>query len=107
MLGYEELKMNSRQFLSLTSLTSEEFEYLISAFGQANLKTYPALKTMRSKSRKRKAGAGRKDLLDGIEQKLLFASHIRKATHYNLSWADCLGSVKDEQMSGFIGICRS
>lgn len=78
MLTYEELKTNARKFLSLTSLTPEEFEDLLPAFERAYLKKYPASKTMSGKSRKRKAGAGRKGSLDGIEQKLLFALVYQK-----------------------------
>jgi hypothetical protein len=37
MLSYEELKANPRKFLSLTSLTPEEFADLLPAFEQALL----------------------------------------------------------------------
>jgi len=78
MLTYEELKTKPRKFLSLTSLTPKEFEDLVPVFERAYLKTYPASKTMTGKSRKRKAGAGRKGSLESIEQKLLFALVYQK-----------------------------
>jgi hypothetical protein len=76
---YEELKTNPRKFLSLTSLTPEEFEGLLPAFEQAYLKTYPPSRTVSGKSRKRQAGAGRKGSLNSIEQKLLFALVYQKS----------------------------
>ncbi len=78
MLIYEELKTKPRKFLSLTSLTPDEFEDLLPAFEGAYLKKYPVSKTMAGKSRRRKAGAGRKGSLDRIEQKLLFALVYQK-----------------------------
>jgi len=78
MLRYEELKTNPRKFLSLTSLTPDEFEDLLPALERAYLKGYPASKTMAGKTRTRKAGAGRKGSLDSIEQKLLFALVYQK-----------------------------
>lgn len=72
MLTYAELKTNARKFLSLTSLTPEEFEDLLPVFERAYLKRYPVSKTRAGKTRKRKAGAGRKGSLERIEQKLLF-----------------------------------
>jgi hypothetical protein len=78
MLTYKELKTNPRKFLSLTSLTPDEFEDLLPAFEGAYLKKYPVSKTMTGKVRKRKAGAGRKGSLDSLEQKLLFALVYQK-----------------------------
>jgi hypothetical protein len=79
MLTYEELKANPRKFLSLTSLTPKEFADLLPAFAQAYRKRYPASQTMAGKSRKRKAGAGRKGSLENIEQKLLFILVYQKS----------------------------
>lgn len=78
MLTYEGLKTNPRKFLSLTSLRPEEFEDLLPAFGRAYLKKYPMTKTLGGKARKRKVGAGRKGLLESMEQKLLFALVYQK-----------------------------
>lgn len=78
MLTSAELKTKPRKFLSLTSLTPDEFEDLLPAFERAYLKKYPASKTLTGKTRKRKAGAGRKGSLESIEQKLLFALVYQK-----------------------------
>jgi hypothetical protein len=79
MLTYEELKANPRKFLSLTSLTPEEFADLLPAFARAYQKRYPASQTVTGTSRKRKAGAGRKGALENIEQKLLFILVYQKS----------------------------
>jgi hypothetical protein len=78
MLIHDELKTNPRKFLSLTSLTPDEFESLLSAFEKAYLRKYPTSKTMSGKVRKRKTGAGRKSFLESTEQKLLFALVYQK-----------------------------
>ncbi len=79
MLTYEELKTNPRKFLSLTSLTPDEFADLLPAFERAYRKRYPAFQTVTGKSRKRKVGAGRKGSLENIEQKLLFILVYQKS----------------------------
>lgn len=78
MLTYDELKTNPRKFLSLTSLTPDEFESLLPAYEKAYLKKYPASKTIAGKVRNRKTGAGRKGSLGSMEQKLLFALVYQK-----------------------------
>jgi hypothetical protein len=79
MLTYEELKKNVRKFVSLTSLTPEEFEYLLSAFEQAYQHVFPESKTKTGQKRERKSGGGRKGALASIEQKLLFALVYQKS----------------------------
>jgi len=79
MLTYEELKTKPRKFLSLTSLTPQEFGDLLPAFERAYVKKYPASQTKTGKARKRKAGAGRKGSLASLEQKLLFALVYQKS----------------------------
>ena len=79
MLIYDELKNNTRKFVSLTSLTPEEFDYLLPAFERAYVKAYPVSKTLTGKKRERKAGAGRKGTLASVEQKLLFALVYQKS----------------------------
>lgn len=79
MLTYEELKKNVRKFVSLTSLTPEEFEFLLPAFEQAYQRAFPVSKTMTGKTRERKAGGGRKGTLSSIEHKLLFALVYQKS----------------------------
>ncbi len=79
MLRYDELKPNPRKFLSLTSLTPEEFAGLLPAFKQAYLKKYAVAKTKTGQARKRKVGAGRKGSLASLEQKLLFVLVYQKS----------------------------
>ena len=79
MLTYEELKKNVRKFVSLTSLTPEEFEDLLTAFEQAYRRTFPETKTKTGQNRERKPGGGRKGALASMEQKLLFALVYQKS----------------------------
>lgn len=79
MLTYDELKEQPRKFVSFTSLTPKEFNLLLPAFERAYLKQYPVSKTKTGKTRKRKAGAGRKGSLVSSEQKLLFALVYQKS----------------------------
>jgi hypothetical protein len=79
MLSYDELKTNARKFVSLTSLTPEEFNLLLPAFERAYLKKYAGSKTKTGQARKRKVGAGRKGSLASLEQKLLFALVYQKS----------------------------
>ena len=78
MLTYEDLKKNVRKFVSLTSLTPEEFDFLLPV-EQAYLRTFPVSKTITGKKRERKAGGGRKGALSSLEQKLLFALVYQKS----------------------------
>ena len=79
MLTYDELKESPRKFVSFTSLTPDEFEWLLPAFERAYLRTYPAAQTTVGGARKRKAGGGRKGALGSSEQKLLFALVYQKS----------------------------
>jgi hypothetical protein len=79
MLTYATLKKNVRKFVSLTSLTPEEFEYLLPAFEQTYRKVFPETKTKAGQVRERKSGGGRKGVLASIEQKLLFALVYQKS----------------------------
>ena len=63
MLSYEELKNNARKFVSLTSLTPEEFDFLLPAFERAYLKVYPASKTRTGKNGNEKLAEAEKDRL--------------------------------------------
>jgi hypothetical protein len=78
MLTYDELKESPRKFVSFTSLTPDEFEWLLPAFERAYLRKYPGAKTKVGTIRKRKAGGGRKGALFSSEQKLLFALVYQK-----------------------------
>lgn len=79
MLTYANIKSNRRKFLALTGLTPKEFEILLPAFQQAYERLCPSTKTRAGTSRQRKAGGGRKSVLDVPEQKLLFALVYLKA----------------------------
>jgi len=79
MQTYEELKKNARKFVSLTSLTPEEFEYVLPAFEKVYQQVFPDTKTKTGQRRERKSGGGRKSKLASIEQKLLFALVYQKS----------------------------
>ncbi len=79
MLTYTARKRNRRKFLALTGLTPKEFQVLLPAFERAYRRRYPARKTLVGTARQRRAGGGRKSVLDLPEQKLLFALVSLKA----------------------------
>ena len=79
MLTYEDLKKNVRELVSLTSLTPEEFEYLLPAFEQGYQQVFPETQTKTGQKRERKSGGGRKGALASIEQKMLFALVYQKS----------------------------
>lgn len=79
MQTYEELKKNARKFVSLTSLTPEEFECVLPAFEKVYQQVFPDTKTKTGQTRERKSGGGRKSSLASIEQKLLFALVYQKS----------------------------
>jgi len=79
MLNYEKLKKSTRQFVSLTSLTPEEFEYVLPAFEKVYWQVFPDSQTKTGQKRERKSGGGRKGALASIEQKLLFALVYQKS----------------------------
>ena len=106
MVTYEELKANSRKFVSLTSLTPEEFKLLLPAFERAYLKAHPVAKTMTGKSRERKSGGGRKGALASIEQKLMFALVYQKSYPVQSIMGELFGMGQSKPMSGYINCCR-
>ncbi len=79
MFMYAQIKSNRRRFLALTGLTPREFQLVLPAFERAYARHYPAAKTQAGDPRQRKAGGGRKTVLDTPEQKLLFALVYLKA----------------------------
>ncbi len=79
MLTYATLKHDRRKFLALTGLTPKEFQLLLPAFERAYQRRYPVKKTRTGTIRQRRAGGGRKSVLDRPEQKLLFALVYLKA----------------------------
>lgn len=70
MLTYRELKKNATRFLSMTGQTVEEFEAILPSFIQAWDEDIE--KREQSKTRKRRAGGGRKPALKSAEERLLF-----------------------------------
>ncbi len=79
MLTDATLERNRRKFLALTGLTPKEFQLLVPAFERAYQRRHPAQKTRAGTTRQRRAGGGRKSVLDSPEQKLLFALVYLKA----------------------------
>jgi hypothetical protein len=78
-LTYAKIKSNRRKLLALTGLTPKEFQILLPAFERAYRRLYPPTKTRAGTRRQRKAGGGRKSVLDAPEQKLLFVLVYLKA----------------------------
>jgi hypothetical protein len=72
MVTYTELRSDRKRLLALTGLTLPEFELLLPAFTRAYEDLYPPDRTMSGRPRQRSAGAGRRAVLAGPEQKLLF-----------------------------------
>jgi hypothetical protein len=72
MMTYTRLQRNQRKFLAITGLTVPEFEQLLTAFSRAYERLHPAGQTVEGHPRQRSAGGGRKGLLPGPQEKLLF-----------------------------------
>jgi hypothetical protein len=72
MVTYTELRGDRKRLLARTGLTLPELEHLLPAFARAYERLYPPDRTMTGRPRQRSAGAGRKAVLAGQEQKLLF-----------------------------------
>jgi len=72
MLIYTDLRDNRRDFLALTGLVPEEFQFLLSCFTRAYERLYPADQTIQGDARQRLAGGGSKGTLPDPQQKLLF-----------------------------------
>ncbi len=78
MLRYIELKEKSREFLSVTSLTDEEFQVLLPTFEKwYDLSAKPKPKSHKRK-KQRASGGGRKAKLADIRDKLLFILAYQK-----------------------------
>lgn len=72
MLTYEKLKKKSREFLSATGMTHEEFAVLLPNFESAYDKLYPPNLTFDGKERQRGSGAGVPGSLSKFADRLLF-----------------------------------
>jgi hypothetical protein len=93
MLKYDELKEKPREFLSVTSLTDEEFQTLLPTFEKCyQLLSLPKPKPTKKKKQRAKGG-GRKGKLSDISEKLLFILAYQKTAslqtlhglHFDLS----------------------
>jgi hypothetical protein len=72
MVTYKALQHDRRQLLALAGLTLPEFQLLMTVFPQAYQHLYPSEQTAKGQLRQRFPGGGRKALLHGAEDKLLF-----------------------------------
>jgi hypothetical protein len=72
MLKYKTLKKKPKELLAATGLSAEEFEALLTVFGERYTTRYGQAQTVEGKARQRRAGAGGKASLGTMEDKLLF-----------------------------------
>ena len=79
MLDYQSLTQNERRFVALTGVTPSEFQRLLPAFTRAYAHAFPATQTHAGKPRRRRRGGGRKAVLRGPADKLLFILVYQKA----------------------------
>ncbi len=78
MLKYVELKEKPREFLSVTSLTVEEFQALLPTFEKCYQLLSPTKPKLSKKHKGRASGGGRKAKLLEISDKLLFVLAYQK-----------------------------
>jgi len=104
MLTYTDLKEKPREFLAATSLTLEEFDLILPAFGRRYRELITPGLTRKGQPRKRKEGGGVKEKLGTDEDKLLFILvyqktymlQVMQGLQFDLSqpqanyWIDCL-----------------
>ena len=80
MLKYDELKEKPREFLSVTSLTDEEFQVLLPTFERCyEFLSSPKPKATRKK-KQRATGGGRRAKLASMSEKLLFILAYQKTS---------------------------
>ena len=72
MLKYEDLKNRPKELLTATGLKADEFEALLTVFGETYEASYPADQTVDGKPRQRRRGGGGQPTLTAMEDKLLF-----------------------------------
>lgn len=80
MIEYSKLKEKPREFLSVTSLTNEEFEVLLPTFERCYEESLPAKPKPTKKRKQRARGGGRKSTLARISDKLLFILAYQKTS---------------------------
>ncbi len=78
MLRYVELKEKPREFLSVTSLTDEEFQALLPTFEKCYQFSLPPKPKASKKKKQRAEGGGRKAKLSSLSDKLLFILAYQK-----------------------------
>ncbi len=78
MLKYDELKEKPREFLSVTSLTDEEFQVLLPTFERCYEFLSPPKPKATKKKKQRAKGGGRRAKLASISEKLLFILAYQK-----------------------------
>ncbi len=78
MLKYVELKEKPREFLSVTSLTNEEFQALLPTFERLYEMTAKPKPKPNKRKKQRAGGGGRKAKLADIADKLLFILAYQK-----------------------------
>ncbi len=80
MLKYDELKEKPREFLSVTSLTDEEFQVLLPTFERCYEFLSPPKPKATKKKKQRAKGGGRRAKLASISEKLLFILAYQKTS---------------------------
>ena len=80
MVKYLELKEKPREFLSVTSLTDEEFQVLLPTFEKCYQLLLPPKLKPTKKKKHRASGGGRKAKLSSISDKLLFILAYQKTS---------------------------
>jgi len=80
MLKYDELKEKPREFLSVTSLTDEEFQVLLPTFERCFEFLSPPKPKATKKKKQRAKGGGRKSHLLDMSEKLLFILAYQKTS---------------------------
>ncbi len=80
MLRYDELKEKPREFLSVTSLTDEEFQVLLPTFERCYEFLSPPKPKATKKKKQRAKGGGRRAKLASISEKLLFILAYQKTS---------------------------
>jgi hypothetical protein len=80
MLKYDELKKKPREFLSVTSLMTEEFQVLLPIFERCYEFLSPPKPKASKKKKQRSKGGGRRGKLSGMSEKLLFILAYQKTS---------------------------
>ncbi len=97
MVKYFELKEKPREFLSVTSLTDEEFQVLLPTFEKCYQLLLPPKPKPSKKQKQRAKGGGRKSKLVSMSDKLLFILAYQKTsplqTMHGLSFGLSQGRV--------------